>query len=307
MRIAFFTYWGGLGDRILEWLAQSTSNDIVAVVSRPGEPGESIHDVAFRHYLPLYKPPVNVNDPRFVEVLRRLEPDLSISMYFGRLFASELLAVPRMGCINMHPSLLPKYRGQGPSTWPIINGEAETGQTIHWLNEGIDTGDIIAQRAIPIDPQDTGATLSAKLTEVGYELFVETWPLIESGKAPRIPQDDAQAIYSVAPRREHARIAWGDPAERICNVVRAFTRPGKGAWARVAGKRLYVWRARVLDEALPADGKAPGEVVAVTGTGVVVQTGRGQVILSDTEVGREGPSLVGYLGGLAAQVPVRLG
>ncbi|MDP6779650.1 MAG: formyltransferase family protein, partial [Candidatus Latescibacteria bacterium] len=109
MRVAYFTYWGNIGTTVLEWLATSSGDEIVAVISRPGKEGEAIKDVAFRHYLPLYQPPVNVNDPGFIESLRRLEPDLSVSMYFGRLFSPELLSVPRMGCVNMHPTLLPKY------------------------------------------------------------------------------------------------------------------------------------------------------------------------------------------------------
>ncbi len=306
MRIVFFTYWGTIGDRILEWMVTEAQANIVAVVSRPGEPGETVEEVAFKYYLPLYKPLTNVNDPKFIQVLRRLEPDLFISMYFGRLFSPDMLAVPKLGCINMHPSLLPKYRGQGPSTWPIINGETETGQTIHWLDEGIDTGDIIAQKAIPIDPEDTGATLSAKLTELGIELWKETWPLIASGKAPRIPQDDSQATYSVAPRRSHARIQWTDPAWRIHNMVRAFTRPGKGAWARVAGKRLYVWKSQVLEEPLARSGK-PGEILSITGRGVIVQTGEGQILLRDTQVTQEGPDLITFLGRTLERIPVILG
>ena len=307
MRIAFFTYWGMIGNHVLEWLVQNTDNEIVAVVSRPGEPGETIREVSFKYYLPLYQPPVNVNDPRFLDVLRRLEPDLFISMYFGRLFSPEALAVPRLGCINMHPSLLPKYRGQGPSTWPIINGETETGQTVHWLDEGIDTGDIIAQKAIPIDPEDTGATLGAKLADLGVELFIETWPLIESGRAPRIPQDDSQAIYSVAARRQHARIDWQKSAERIRNLVRAFTRPGRGAWTRIGGKRLLVWEVRPLEQPLSAEGKVAGDILGVVGGGPVVLTGDGQLLLTSTQVGRGGPDLASHLGQIVGQLRTHLG
>ena len=177
MRIVYFTYWGKIGDRVLDWMVKNTNEEIIAVVSRPGDQGESIKDIAFRYYLPLYQPQENVNDSRFIEVLRKLKPDLFISMYFGRLFSPELLDVPGLGCINMHPSLLPKGRGQGPSTWPIVYGDKETGQTIHYLDEGIDSGDIIAQRVMPIEPDDTSATLGAKLEDLGFKLFTETWPL----------------------------------------------------------------------------------------------------------------------------------
>ena len=125
MRIVYFTYWGAIGDRVLEWMVNNTDEEIVGVVSRSGDQGESIKDITFRHYLPLYQPPTNVNDSEFAEVLWKLKPDMFISMYFGRLFSPELLDVPRVGCINMHPSLLPMGRGQGPSTWPIVYGDKE--------------------------------------------------------------------------------------------------------------------------------------------------------------------------------------
>ncbi len=306
MRVAYFTYWGHIGTRLLEWLATDTQDEIVAVVSRPGKEGEAIKEIAFKHYLPLYQPPVNVNDPGFIETLRRLEPDLFVSMYFGRLFSPEMLAVPKTGCVNMHPTLLPKYRGQGPNVWPIVNGDTETGQTIHWLDEGIDTGDIIAQKAMPLEPKDTGGALGEKLERLGTELFIETWPLIASGAAPRIKQDDSQATYSVAPKRKHARIDWGRSAEEISNLCRAFA-SGKGAWARVGGKRLYVWEAEPhRSEAKPEGGK-PGQIHEVTGRGVAVLTGEGSLLLTQTEVTQGGPDLLTYLGGCVGGLPVVLG
>jgi methionyl-tRNA formyltransferase len=306
MRIVYFTYWGTIGDQVLEWMVNNTDEEILAVVSRPGEPGESIKDIAFKYYLPLYQPPENVNDPAFIEVLRGLEPDLFISMYFGRLFSPELLQVPKKGCINMHPTLLPKGRGQGPSTWPIVYGDKETGQTIHYLDEGIDSGDIIAQRAIPIEPDDTSATLGAKLADLGVQLFIETWPLIASGQAPRIPQDDSQATYTVAARREHARIDWSQSGIDIHNLCRAFT-AGKGAWSRVGGKRLYVWKAEPYTGDVEFEPGVPGQVLGVVGRGVAVQAGDGPIVLTGTQVTQEGPDLLSYLRGTIGAVPVVLG
>jgi methionyl-tRNA formyltransferase len=303
MRIVYFTYWGKIGDRVLEWMVNSTDEEIIAVISRPGDQGESIKDIAFRYYLPLYQPPENVNDHKFIEVLRKLKPDLFISMYFGRLFSPELLDVPKLGCINMHPSLLPKGRGQGPSTWPIVYGDTETGQTIHYLDEGIDSGDIIAQRAIPIDPGDTSSTLGTKLEDLGFKLFTEMWPLIASGKAPRTPQDHSKATYTVAARREHARIDWTKTAVEISNLCRAFT-AGLGAWARLGEKRLYVWKSEPYTGALTLEAKQPGHILAVTGNGIVVQAGDGPLLMTRTQVGRDGPDLTTYLGSIADITPI---
>jgi len=305
MRIVYFTYWGTIGDRVLDWMVKNTDEEIIAVVSRPGDQGESIKDIAFRYYVPLYQPQENVNDSTFIEVLRKLKPDLFISMYFGRLFSPELLDVPGHGCINMHPSLLPKGRGQGPSTWPIVYGDEETGQTIHYLDEGIDSGDIIAQRVMPIEPDDTSATLGAKLEDLGFELFIETWPLIASGKAPRTPQDHSQATYTVAARREHARINWTKTAVEISNLCRAFT-AGLGAWARLGGKRLYIWEAEPYIGDLKLDTKKPGHILAITGNGIVVQAGDGPLLMTRTQVGREGPDLLTYLGSTKEIVPIIL-
>jgi len=305
MRIVYFTYWGTIGDRVLDWMVKNTDEEIIAVVSRPGDQGESIKDIAFIYYLPLYQPQENVNDLKFIEVLRKLKPDLFISMYFGRLFSPELLDVPKLGCINMHPSLLPKGRGQGPSTWPIVYGDEETGQTIHYLDEGIDSGDIIAQRVMPIEPDDTSATLGAKLEDLGFELFIETWPLIASGKAPRTPQDHSQATYTVAARREHARINWTKTAVEISNLCRAFT-AGLGAWARLGGKRLYIWEAEPYIGDLKLDTEKPGHILAITGNGIVVQAGDGPLLMTRTQVGREGPDLLTYLGSTKEIVPIIL-
>jgi len=307
MRTVFFTYWGTIGDRVLEWLLDQGEH-VVAVVTRPGGPGETAKEIAFRRYVPLLQPPGNVNETPFLELLRSLEPDLFISMYFGRLFGPELLAIPKIGCVNMHPSLLPKYRGQGPTAWAIINGDTETGQTVHWLDEGIDTGDIIAQKAIPIAPDDTGATLSERMQDLGIGLFQETWPLIKSGDAPHIPQDNSQAIYCVAPRSRHARIDWHKTPTGIRNLVRTFTRPGRGAQARINNDRLRVWEVKVPERPLSFSKEIlPGEVLAVTGEGVLVQTGGGQLLLADTEVGRNGPDLFTYLGRAGGQFRIILG
>lgn len=303
MRIVYFTYWGTIGDRVLEWMVSNTKDEIVGVVSRPGGAGETIMDVAFKYYLPLYQPPENINDPKFLEVLRKLEPDVFISMYFGRLFSPDLLAVPKVGCINMHPSLLPKYRGQGPSTWPLYYGDTETGQTIHWLDEGIDSGDVIAQRAIPIAHDDTSKTLGRKLEDLGVALFGETWPLISAGKAPREKQDDSLATYSVAGRPRHAVIDWTRTVVELCNQVRAFT-AGYGARTQLGERRLYVWEANPYKGELALDAGVPGRVLGVAESGIVVQAGDGSIVLTRTSVGKDGPDLLAFLGGA---LPIVLG
>jgi methionyl-tRNA formyltransferase len=284
MRMVIFAYWGDIGIRCFEWLMEQ-GEEVIAVVTRPGEPGEAVKAAVFKHYVPVYQPPGNVNESRFIEILRRLSPDLFFSTYFGRLFSPELLAVPRLGCINMHNSLLPKYRGQAPSTWGIINGDTVGGQTIHWLDEGIDSGDIIAQKSIPIEPDDTGSTLGRKLVDLGVELFKETYPLIKAGEAPRIPQNDEEATYCVSARPRHARIDWTKSAGEIRNLVRAFSRPPQGAYTYLRGERLYVYWCQLVEEPLPFVGQLPGQLLAVTGGGILTRTGSGQLLITDASWG----------------------
>ena len=251
MRLVFFAYRGTIGARCLHWLLSRVDAEVAAVVTWPDylhpEISIAVKEVLYDAHLPLYQPR-DVDSPAFVERLRRLEPDLLVSMYFGKLLRAPLLAVPRHGCVNIHNSLLPKYRGQAPSIWAIVNGDLETGQTVHYLDEGMDSGDIIAQKSLPISEHDTGYTLGQKLEDVGVHLFQEVFPAVLSGAAPRVPQNDSLATYCRAPRPGDARIDWARPAPAVHNFVRAFTQPMGGAFTRLGGKTVRVWDTAVLDD-----------------------------------------------------------
>ncbi|MDH7570207.1 MAG: formyltransferase family protein, partial [Armatimonadota bacterium] len=172
-------------------------------------------------------------------------------------------------------------------------GDTEGGQTIHWLDPGMDSGDIIAQRALPIDPEDTGATFGQKLVEMGVPFFLETWPLIRRGEAPRTKQDDALATYCAAPKPEDWIIPWHEPARRVHNHVRGFGPPGEGAVTFFQGRRVRVLRTRVADPPLlvPGDG-VPGQVLGGTGEGILVRTGEGVVAILDARFEDDGSSLL---------------
>ena len=147
--------------------------------------------------------------------------------------------------------------------------------------------------------------MGAKLEDLGFDLFTDTWPLIASGDAPRIPQDHSQATYTVAARREHACIDWTKTAAQISNLCRAFT-DGLGAWSHLGEKRLYVWKAEPYTGNLALEEKQPSQILGITGRGVLVQAGDGPVLLTETEVGRGGPDMLTYLGGMIDTVPVIL-
>ena len=236
-------------------------DEVVAVVTSPADPGPaatpetSVKLTADRNYLPVYQPPMpDVNRPEFLAVLRRLRPDLIVSMHFPVIFSRELLAIPPLGCVNEHPSRLPAGRGMTPSCWHMLIGDDRNWISLHYLDSGIDTGDIIAQGSVEITPDDTGLTSGRKLSREGHRIFAQALPLIREGRAPRIPQKEIQGVkssyYSWKPH--YARIAWERPAAQIARHVRALTHPKDlpswtgCAYTHLAGRRVSVWRAEAV-------------------------------------------------------------
>ena len=263
----------------------SAGDEITGVVAWPDDGGWHVppeYDVrskAFRHYLPLYEPdPKKLNSPEFVEVIRKAEPDFIISGYYARIFKKQILEIPPNGCINIHPTGLPRFRGLSPYFTHVLFGDSHNYITMHWLNPGIDTGDIIAQASVEILPEDTGFTSGHKLTEAAALMFRENWPLAKAGKAPRKKQDESIAsVFNFD--WSMAEIDWTKSAADIFNLIRAVTRPFSGAWTMVSGKKLSIWKVRVIpdDAVIQVKDSRPGEVLAVTGKGLLVQCGNGQV------------------------------
>jgi methionyl-tRNA formyltransferase len=273
----------------------------------PGQPPEtSVKLTADRNYLPVYQPPMaDVNKPEFLNVLRRLRPDLVVSMHFPVIFGEELLAIPPLGCVNEHPSRLPAGRGMTPSCWHMLIGDDKNWITLHHLDPGIDTGDVISQGWVEITPEDTGFTTGRKLSEEGQRIFAEALPLIREGEAPRIPQDQIEGIepsyYSWKPH--FARIQWERSAQEIVLHVRALNHPKElpswtgCAYTHIAGRRVSVWEAKVVDGGRWAQKEAdPGEILALTGEGLLVKTGQGVLLLTDADLeGASEPGLASLL------------
>ena len=213
--------------------------DLAAAVSGavPWEELSAAHRVPL-HYVR------NINDPDAVATMRALAPDLVFCVGWTQLLHREILHLPRLGCVGFHASPLPRYRGRAPVNWAIIHGEKETGNTMMLLDEGVDTGDILAQRRFPIDDDDTCATIYDKVARSGDEMIREVLPLIRKGRMPRTPQDHTRS--SVMPRRRPADgvIDWNRTTKQLHDWVRALTRPYPGAFTFVQGVRVFVWRAR---------------------------------------------------------------
>jgi methionyl-tRNA formyltransferase len=267
-----------------ELLALGAGVDLV--VTHRDDPRErvwfrSVEERARRADVPVMAP-ASVNQAGVTRTIARLEPDYLFSFFFRDILAPPLLAIPRRGALNLHGSLLPRYRGRCPINWVLINGERETGVTLHHMEARVDRGDIVAQRAVPIADDDSALTLNRKLGDAARELLREVYPLLEAGTPPRIAQDHARATYFGGRRPEDGRLEWSQSALRLYNLVRAVTEPYPGAFTTCRNRRLLVWWAQPLAETVAG---APGEVLEVRpGHGVVVATGGGALLLERVQL-----------------------
>jgi methionyl-tRNA formyltransferase len=248
---------------IEELLAQG--DEILAVFTHEDDPHEnvwfgSVARLAEVRGLPVFTPE-DVNRREWIGAMRALAPTIVFSFYYRRMISEEFLAIPPLGALNLHGSLLPRYRGRAPVNWVLVNGETETGVTLHYMAAKPDAGDIVAQRRVPIGFEDTAPVLFGKIVTASRELLRETLPLLREGSAPRIPQDLARGSYCRGRRPEDGRIDWGLSAVEIHNLVRAVTRPYPGAFTVLGGKKLFVWKGYPLAAAGLAH--EPGRVIEV--------------------------------------------
>jgi len=213
------------------------------------------------------------------KTIEDLKPDLIFSSYYRKILKQEVLDIPKMGCINIHPAMLPFGRGPAPSLWNVLNGDSFAGSTIHYMIEAVDAGDIINQKQISIDGM-TGFQLNERLMTVGLELFKENFENILQGTNQRIPQNHSEAIYTIQFRQSLRHIYWEMP-DRVINQIRAFAKPFDGAIAStINGESIIVWAAAKLD--CRTSFKAPG-FFEVTKDGILVQTCADTILITEWE------------------------
>jgi len=275
----------------LRRLMESPDFQVAAVVTQPDRPkgrdlklqASPVKELGLQAKLPVLQPE-RARSEEFLEALRGLKPELIAVAAYGQILPGSILDLPRFGCINVHTSLLPKYRGAAPIQWAILNGDAETGVTIMKMDAGLDTGGILAQARTPIDPEDDAETLHDRLARMGAELLVSTIPDYVAGKLAPQPQPGEGVSYAPKIKKEDGHIDWGQPARVIWNRVRGLA-PWPGAFSHLPGQPephlLKLWRVEVLARSGP-----PGEVLQADKAGLVV--GCGQEALRILMLQREG-------------------
>lgn len=278
-------------------------HQVIAVVTQPDKPkgrGKEVQMTpvkiqAMEYGIPVYQP-AKVREASFVEVLKGLEADVYVVIAFGQILPKAVLELPKYGCINIHASLLPKYRGAAPIQWCVIDGERETGITTMMMDVGLDTGDMLEKAVIPIEEKETGGSLHDKLSMAGGDLILSTLKKLEEGTLVRTPQTDEGTCYAKMLTKSLGDIDWNQGAVSIERLIRGLN-PWPSAYTMWNGKTIKIWAADVIagreaadflsESGVPAEtGTAPGTVVCSDKRGLVVSTGGG--LLSIRELQMEG-------------------
>lgn len=275
--------------------------EVVAVVTQQDRPKGRGHKMqytpvkekAIELEIPVYQPK-RVKDPEFVDILKTLKPDVIVVIAFGQILSKEILELPKHGCINVHASLLPKYRGAAPIQWAVINGDKKSGVTTMYMAEGLDTGDIIDTSEIVLDEKETGGSLFDKLADLGGKLILNTLDKLETGTATRTRQDDARSTYAGKITKELGKIDFTKSAVEIERLIRGLN-PWPSAFTYMDDKMLKIWNADVLEETVEEE---PGTITEVNKKFIKVATGEGYLLLKEIQLeGKKRMDVTSFLNG----------
>lgn len=281
-----------LAAKVLEALLASPEFSVVVVVTQPDKPKgrdlklqpSAVKELALARGLPVLQP-IKARDPKFIDELRELSPQLIVVAAYGQILPQALLDVPRFGCLNVHTSILPKYRGAAPIQWAILNGDRETGVTIMKMDAGLDTGAIVSEERTPIRDEDNAQTLHDRLAEMGGSLLVKTISPFVRGEIRLRPQPAEGATYAWKITKEDGRLDWSQPADVLWNKVRGLT-PWPGCFTFLQRQPtpvlLKIWRAEVV----ASSNGQPGQVLSADRNGILVRAGSNGLRL--LEIQREG-------------------
>ena len=282
----------------LEKIAQH--HQVQAVVTQQDRPKGRGHKMqytpvkekALELNIPVFQPD-KVKNPEFVDILKEMNPDVIVVIAFGQILSKEILDLPKYGCINVHASLLPEYRGAAPIQWAVIDGKKESGVTTMYMAEGLDTGDIIDKKVIELDKKETGGSLFDRLSLIGGDLILETLKHLEDGTAKRIPQDDEKSSYAGKITKELGHIDFTKSAVEIEQLIRGLN-PWPSAFTHIDDKTLKIWDADVINEPVKEE---PGTIISTNKT-LKVATGDGYLDIKELQLaGKKRMDIVSFLNG----------
>ena len=285
--------------------------EVTAVITQPDKPkgrGKTlmptpVKEEALKHEIPVYQP-AKVRDPEFLETLQKLEPDMIIVAAFGQIIPKVILDMPKYGCINIHASLLPKYRGAAPIQQAVIDGEKESGVTIMKMGTGLDTGDMISQAVVKLREDETGGSLFDRLAETGAELLVRTIPSIENGTAVYTKQpEESPTPYAAMITKQMGLLDFSKSAVVLERLVRGMN-PWPSAYTHIHGKTLKIWRAEVTDG---DETKAPGTVLSGGKGELLIQTGKDALKITELQLeGKKRMDTAAFLRGYTIEEGINL-
>ena len=291
---------------VLESLINSR-HEVVAVVTQPDRPkgrGKNmqfspVKECALAHNIPVMQP-VNVSVPEVIDELRAYEPELIVVVAFGQFVTKKIREMPKYGCINVHASLLPKYRGAGPIQWAVINGEKESGVTTMYMCREIDKGDMLLKDTVTLDPKETGDSLHDKLSMMGGPLLLRTIDQLENGSAVRIPQCEEESTYAPKLEKTMGNIDWTMDADRIERLVRGLN-SWPGTFTKIHGKTVKIWDCDVVRQETLTENQAaakPGTVIVSEKDQLIVKAGNGALSLRMLQpAGKKNMTVDAYLRG----------
>lgn len=289
----------------------AAGHEIVLAVTQPDQPkgrGKSVKfppvkEAALAHNIEVYQPK-RVRRPECVEYLRAYEPEIIIVAAFGQILPKEILEMPKYGCVNIHASLLPKYRGAAPIQWAVINGEKTAGVTIMQMDEGVDTGDMLETAELTLSDDETGGSLFEKLADLGAKLCVQTIAHIQDGTVTRTRQDESKATHVGMISKSMGCIDWQEPAVRIERLIRGLN-PWPSAFTELDGRTFKIWKADVVEGGDPSQA---GCVAVSDKNKLVVQTGDGQLSLIEVQLeGKKRMTIDAFLRGCPVKAGTKLG
>lgn len=261
--------------------------EIIGVVTQPDKPQNRgkklgmppVKELALKYDIPVYQP-LKAREDGFVETLKELNPDIIVVVAFGQILPKSILDIPKLGCINVHVSLLPKYRGAAPINWVIINGEQKTGVTTMYMDEGLDTGDMILTEEFDLNDEITAGELHDKMRDIGADVLIKTLNQIENGTAPRIPQNHEEFTYAPIMNKSLGKIDWSKSAREIHNLIRGVN-PWPSAYTNYKDSTMKIWKTEVLNE---NSDKEPGTILEVDKDGMKVSTKDDVILVKEIQM-----------------------